>query len=144
MYLLLGLQFRSPPCLNASVVYNNCHSIAHLIPGGGHVPHPAEEWSAELMTSIQNRNSNVLFSDKPEAWLPQSLERGVTTGILIYTISLTHMMDSFWCYFSAQSVLNLFWTSENSNLIFWKSFYKCFCMSLSTGDKGDIESKLYR
>ena len=28
-------------------MYNNCYSKAHLIPGGGPVPHPAEEWSAE-------------------------------------------------------------------------------------------------
>ena len=31
-----------PPCLNDSVVYNNCPSRAHLIPGWGHVFHPAE------------------------------------------------------------------------------------------------------
>ena len=37
MYLLHVLQFRSPPC-PMTVVYNNCHSTAHLIPEGGHVP----------------------------------------------------------------------------------------------------------
>ena len=32
------LQFRSPTCAHGSLVCNNCQSIAHLIPGGGHVP----------------------------------------------------------------------------------------------------------
>ena len=72
MYLLHVLQFQSPPCLNDSVVYNNCHSTVHLIPGGGHVPHPAEEWSAELITTIQNRNSNVPLSDKTRSMITSS------------------------------------------------------------------------